>query len=147
MIDRFLISRVSHAHSRRFVRQRESSLATKLVQQLSKVCSLPSGRELADPACLTRVLRVRLSVPGTVRAASLQALSHSSEAAVLSLPTRRRHTRGGVSPQTDRRVIDETVGGGRRWRGKDIDAVMEAQRDLVAITSRHTLRQIVCVKG
>ncbi|MDH5459109.1 MAG: RtcB family protein, partial [Nitrospinota bacterium] len=28
---------------------------------------------------------------------------------------------------------------------KDIDAVMEAQKDLVEIA--HTLRQIICVKG
>jgi tRNA-splicing ligase RtcB (3'-phosphate/5'-hydroxy nucleic acid ligase) len=32
----------------------------------------------------------------------------------------------------------------RRWH-KSIDAVMEAQRDLVDVV--HTLRQMVCVKG
>ena len=37
-------------------------------------------------------------------------------------------------------VIDETPGA-----YKAIDAVMEAQKDLVEIV--HTLRQVVCVKG
>ena len=37
-------------------------------------------------------------------------------------------------------VIDETP-----MAYKDIDAVMEAQRDLVDIV--HTLKQVVCVKG
>jgi tRNA-splicing ligase RtcB len=37
-------------------------------------------------------------------------------------------------------VLDETPGA-----YKDIDAVMEAQKDLVDVT--HTLKQVVCVKG
>lgn len=37
-------------------------------------------------------------------------------------------------------VIDETPAA-----YKDIDAVMDAQRDLVDVV--HTLRQVVCVKG
>ena len=47
-----------------------------------------------------------------------------------------------VGDQTDRDpdVIDETPAA-----YKDIDAVMEAQRDLVEIV--HTLKQVVCVKG
>ena len=46
----------------------------------------------------------------------------------------------GVECRKDAGVIDETPGA-----YKPIDAVMEAQRDLVEIL--HTLRQVVCVKG
>jgi tRNA-splicing ligase RtcB (3'-phosphate/5'-hydroxy nucleic acid ligase) len=46
----------------------------------------------------------------------------------------------GVECRKDKDVIDETPGA-----YKDIDAVMEAQADLVEIV--HTLKQIVCVKG
>jgi tRNA-splicing ligase RtcB (3'-phosphate/5'-hydroxy nucleic acid ligase) len=46
----------------------------------------------------------------------------------------------GVECRKDAAVIDETPGA-----YKPIDAVMEAQRDLVEV--RHTLRQVVCVKG
>lgn len=46
----------------------------------------------------------------------------------------------GVECRKDESVIDETPGA-----YKDIDAVMAAQEDLVAV--RHTLRQVVCVKG
>lgn len=46
----------------------------------------------------------------------------------------------GVECRKDFGVIDETPGA-----YKDIDAVMEAQKDLVEIV--HTLRQLVCVKG
>ena len=46
----------------------------------------------------------------------------------------------GVECRKDDAVIDETPGA-----YKPIDAVMEAQRDLVDIA--HTLRQVVCVKG
>jgi len=46
----------------------------------------------------------------------------------------------GVECRKDADVIDETPGA-----YKPIDAVMEAQRDLVEIV--HTLRQVVCVKG
>lgn len=46
----------------------------------------------------------------------------------------------GVECRKDKDVIDETPAA-----YKDIDAVMEAQRDLVDIV--HTLRQVVCVKG
>ena len=40
----------------------------------------------------------------------------------------------------DEDVIDETPAA-----YKDIDAVMEAQKDLVEVV--HTLKQVVCVKG
>ena len=46
----------------------------------------------------------------------------------------------GVECRKDEDVIDETPAA-----YKPIDAVMEAQRDLVEIV--HTLRQVVCVKG
>ena len=45
-----------------------------------------------------------------------------------------------VECRKDQGVIDETPGA-----YKSIDAVMEAQRDLVEVV--HTLRQVVCVKG
>jgi tRNA-splicing ligase RtcB len=45
-----------------------------------------------------------------------------------------------VECRKDEGVIDETP-----MAYKDIDAVMEAQRDLVEVV--HTLRQVVCVKG
>ena len=46
----------------------------------------------------------------------------------------------GIECRKDADVIDETPAA-----YKSIDAVMEAQRDLVEIV--HTLRQVVCVKG
>jgi tRNA-splicing ligase RtcB len=46
----------------------------------------------------------------------------------------------GIECRKDEDVIDETPGA-----YKSIDAVMEAQRDLVEVV--HTLRQVVCVKG
>jgi tRNA-splicing ligase RtcB len=46
----------------------------------------------------------------------------------------------GVECRKDQGVIDETP-----QAYKDIDAVMTAQRDLVAV--EHTLKQVLCVKG
>ena len=46
----------------------------------------------------------------------------------------------GIECRKDAGVIDETP-----MAYKDIDKVMEAQRDLVEVV--HTLRQVVCVKG
>jgi len=46
----------------------------------------------------------------------------------------------GIECRKDKSVIDETP-----MAYKDIDAVMEAQKDLVEIV--HTLKQVVCVKG
>ena len=46
----------------------------------------------------------------------------------------------GVECRKDKGVLDETPGA-----YKDIDAVMEAQTDLVEIV--HTLKQVICVKG
>ena len=46
----------------------------------------------------------------------------------------------GVECRKDESVLDETPGA-----YKSIDAVMEAQADLVEIV--HTLKQVVCIKG
>ena len=46
----------------------------------------------------------------------------------------------GVECRKDSEVIDETPAA-----YKDIDAVMDAQSDLVEVV--HTLKQVVCVKG
>jgi tRNA-splicing ligase RtcB len=46
----------------------------------------------------------------------------------------------GVECRRDAGVIDETPGA-----YKSIDAVMEAQRDLVEVV--HELKQVLCVKG
>jgi tRNA-splicing ligase RtcB len=46
----------------------------------------------------------------------------------------------GVECRKDAGVLDETPGA-----YKDIEAVMQAQADLVDVV--HTLRQVVCVKG
>lgn len=46
----------------------------------------------------------------------------------------------GVECRKDAEVIDETPAA-----YKSIDAVLEAQRDLVEVV--HTLKQVVCVKG
>ena len=51
-----------------------------------------------------------------------------------------REATEGIECRKDKDVIDETPGA-----YKDIDAVMEAQKDLVEI--KHELRQIICVKG
>ena len=56
-----------------------------------------------------------------------------------SLTDHRRAT-AGVECRQDASVLDETPGA-----YKPIDAVMQAQRDLVDVV--HTLRQVVCVKG
>lgn len=46
----------------------------------------------------------------------------------------------GIECRKDAEVIDETPGA-----YKSIDAVLEAEKDLVEVV--HELRQIVCVKG
>ena len=46
----------------------------------------------------------------------------------------------GIECRKDAGVLDETPAA-----YKDIDAVMDAQSDLVEVV--HTLRQVVCVKG
>jgi tRNA-splicing ligase RtcB len=78
---------------------------------------------------------------------SFQSCSHGAGRAMSRTEAKRRfsvedHIRAtqGVECRKDKDVIDETPGA-----YKDIDAVMEAQKDLVEIV--HTLRQVVCVKG
>jgi tRNA-splicing ligase RtcB (3'-phosphate/5'-hydroxy nucleic acid ligase) len=51
-----------------------------------------------------------------------------------------RAATAGVECRKDESVIDETPAA-----YKDIDAVMNAQKDLVEVV--HTLKQVVCVKG
>lgn len=73
--------------------------------------------------------------------------SHGAGRSMSRTEARRRFTledharwTAGIECRKDAEVIDETPGA-----YKDIDAVMEAQKDLVEIV--HTLRQVVCVKG
>jgi tRNA-splicing ligase RtcB len=78
---------------------------------------------------------------------SYESCSHGAGRAMSRNEAKRRFTladhaaaTAGVECRKDADVIDETPGA-----YKPIDAVMEAQRDLVEIV--HTLRQVVCVKG
>jgi len=78
---------------------------------------------------------------------SFESCSHGAGRAMSRNEAKRRfslddHARAtaGVECRKDADVIDETPGA-----YKSIDAVMEAQKDLVEIV--HTLRQVVCVKG
>ncbi len=68
-----------------------------------------------------------------------RAMSRTAAKARFSLEDHALATQG-VECRKDKDVIDETPGA-----YKDIDAVMEAQRDLVQV--RHRLKQVVCVKG
>jgi tRNA-splicing ligase RtcB len=78
---------------------------------------------------------------------SFESCSHGAGRAMSRTEARRRFTvdqhvaaTKGVECRKDADVIDETPAA-----YKDIDAVMEAQRDLVEVV--HTLKQVVCVKG
>jgi tRNA-splicing ligase RtcB len=78
---------------------------------------------------------------------SFESCSHGAGRAMSRGEAKRRfslsdHERAthGVECRKDKDVIDETPGA-----YKPIEAVMQAQRDLVEIV--HTLRQVVCVKG
>jgi tRNA-splicing ligase RtcB len=73
--------------------------------------------------------------------------SHGAGRAMSRAEAKRRFTvadhaaaTAGIECRKDADVIDETPAA-----YKSIDAVMEAQRDLVEVL--HTLRQVVCVKG
>lgn len=66
-------------------------------------------------------------------------MSRSAAKRQFTLDDHREATKG-IECRKDTGVIDETPAA-----YKDIDAVMEAQKDLVEIV--HTLRQVVCVKG
>jgi len=78
---------------------------------------------------------------------SFESCSHGAGRAMSRSEAKRRFTLAdhraateGVECRKDKDVIDETPAA-----YKDIDAVMEAQRDLVDVV--HTLKQVVCVKG
>jgi len=86
-------------------------------------------------------------VRGVGNAESFESCSHGAGRAMSRTEARKRFTvdqhvaaTAGVECRKDLDVIDETPAA-----YKDIDAVMEAQRDLVEIV--HTLKQVVCVKG
>jgi len=68
-----------------------------------------------------------------------RAMSRTAAKKRFTLEDHRKATEG-VECRKDSQVIDETPGA-----YKDIDAVMQAQRDLVEVV--HTLKQVVCVKG
>jgi tRNA-splicing ligase RtcB len=78
---------------------------------------------------------------------SFQSCSHGAGRAMSRNEAKRRFTiddhikaTAGVECRKDAAVIDETP-----MAYKNIDDVMNAQKDLVVIA--HTLRQVVCVKG
>jgi tRNA-splicing ligase RtcB len=78
---------------------------------------------------------------------SFHTCSHGAGRAMSRTEAKRRFTvldheeaTKGVECRKDKDVIDETPGA-----YKSIDAVMEAQKDLVEVV--HRLRQVVCVKG
>ena len=78
---------------------------------------------------------------------SFHSCSHGAGRAMSRNEAKRRFTTAdheaatkGIECRKDEEVIDETP-----MAYKDIDAVMNAQRDLVEIV--HTLKQVVCVKG
>ena len=86
-------------------------------------------------------------VRGLGNADSFESCSHGAGRAMSRTAARKRFTLAdhraateGVECRKDKEVIDETPAA-----YKDIDAVMEAQRDLVEIA--YTLKQVVCVKG
>jgi tRNA-splicing ligase RtcB len=78
---------------------------------------------------------------------SFESCSHGAGRTMSRTEARRRFTvddhvaaTAGVECRKDAEVIDETPAA-----YKDIDLVMQAQRDLVEVV--HTLKQVVCVKG
>ena len=86
-------------------------------------------------------------VRGLGNAESLCSCSHGAGRRMSRTAARRKFSQmdleaqtAGVECRKDGGVIDEIPGA-----YKDIDAVMENQRDLVEVV--HTLRQVVCVKG
>ena len=86
-------------------------------------------------------------VRGRGNCQSFESCSHGAGRTMSRTQARKRFTvadhvaaTAGVECRKDPEVIDETPAA-----YKDIDAVMNAQRDLVEIV--HTLKQVVCVKG
>ena len=89
----------------------------------------------------------RVSIVGSRGKEDFMSCSHGAGRAMSRAEAKRRFTledhakaTAGVECRKDADVIDETP-----MAYKSIDAVMEAQRDLVDVV--HTLRQVVCVKG
>jgi tRNA-splicing ligase RtcB len=86
-------------------------------------------------------------VRGLGNSESFESCSHGAGRRMSRTEARKRFTVAehreateGVECRKDAEVIDETPAA-----YKDIDAVMNAQRDLVEIV--HTLKQVICVKG
>lgn len=86
-------------------------------------------------------------VRGLGSAEALESASHGAGRKMSRTAARKRFSRKDLIEQTkgvecrkDKKVVDEIPGA-----YKDIDKVMEAQRDLVEIVA--TLKQIMCVKG
>jgi len=86
-------------------------------------------------------------VRGLGNAESFESCSHGAGRVMSRTAARKRFSVAdheaatrGVECRKDKDVIDETPAA-----YKDIDAVMEAQRDLVEIA--YTLKQVLCVKG
>jgi tRNA-splicing ligase RtcB len=86
-------------------------------------------------------------VRGKGNAESFNSCSHGAGRAMSRTEAKKRFTladhaaaTAGIECRKDEDVIDETPAA-----YKPIDAVMEAQKDLVEVV--HTLRQVVCVKG
>lgn len=86
-------------------------------------------------------------VRGLGMAESFCSCSHGAGRAMTRTAARKRFTvedharaTAGIECRKDSDVLDETP-----MAYKDIDAVMEAQKDLVEVV--HTLRQVLCVKG
>lgn len=86
-------------------------------------------------------------VRGLGNAESFESCSHGAGRRMSRTEARKRFTvaeheaaTAGIECRKDAEVIDETPAA-----YKDIDAVMDAQRDLVEIV--YTLKQVVCVKG
>jgi len=86
-------------------------------------------------------------VRGKGHAESFHSCSHGAGRAMTRTKARKVFTlddhakaTAGIECRKDAEVIDETPGA-----YKDIEAVMQAQRDLVEVV--YTLRQVVCVKG
>ena len=125
---------------------------------------MPSDLHYGEEVLVTRkgAVRARLGdlgiIPGSMGARSFivrglgndesfHSCSHGAGRAMSRNEAKRRFTTAdheaatkGIECRKDEEVIDETP-----MAYKDIDAVMNAQRDLVEIV--HTLKQVVCVKG
>ena len=96
--------------------------------------SFPEAWARATTLCVARAMRIASCSRGTGCA-----MSRGEAKRRFTLADHRAATEG-VECRKDKDVIDETPAA-----YKDIDAVMQEQRDLVDLV--HTLKQMVCVKG